>query len=396
MLPFDPREFHDHVLKLNGIEAVFGVPDSTLSGLLSYFAATQDVPQHIVLANEGGAVGLAVGYYLSTRKVALCYLQNSGYSNALNPLQSLAAKEVFGTPMLLMIGWRGKPGIKDEPQHALIGPRLLSNLEANDIPYEQIPDTIAQSKDTVARLIATSLDKQTPVALIVPPGAFSKYEGKAPLDSSPARRAGHVAATRWLSSASDFGLSREQVVRSVLAHMKDTDVSVSSLGGNSRELYMVRKARGESLGSNFFCIGAMGHAFAVANGVRMGAPSSRRLFCIDGDGSFLMHVGNNAVLADISQPGIVHVVIFNGVHSSTGSQPLTISRNAFLAMAEGLGYQQKFFVDEANGLERALQQSSGGGSALIVVVANTLVSDSLPRPSESPYELRDMFMKTLA
>ncbi|KAL3965183.1 hypothetical protein ACCO45_002187 [Purpureocillium lilacinum] len=298
MVPFDPEEFHDEALKPNGIDTIFGVPDSSLSGLLSYLAANKSAPQHIVMANEGGAVALAAGYHLATRKVAMCYMQNSGLTNALNPLQSLAAKEVFGIPMLLMIGWRGKPGIKDEPQHALIG-------------------------------------KQSRMS----------------------------EAERWFTSNSDLQLSRELVVRRVLAHMTETDVSVSSLGGTSRELYMVRKEKGEPLSSNFFCLGAMGHSFAVANGIRL-RPSSGKVFCIDGDGSFIMHLGNNAVLADISQPDLVHVVVFNGVHSSTGSQPLTISRDAFLAAANGLSYERKFFVDNIEDLDRAVSLLDSRSSSL--------------------------------
>ena len=173
--PFDPRRFYEEVLKANGIVAAFGVPDSSLSGLLSYFSATKPLSEHIVTANEGGAVALAAGYYLSTRKVALAYMQNSGLANALNPLQSLAAKEVFGLPMLLMIGWRGKPGEKDEPQHALIGPRIPDNLRANDFPYEEIPDTLSGAKEAVARLVAKSMQDNTPVALIVPTKTFLDY-----------------------------------------------------------------------------------------------------------------------------------------------------------------------------------------------------------------------------
>lgn len=393
MVPFDPEEFHDEALKPNGIDTIFGVPDSSLSGLLSYLAANKSAPQHIVMANEGGAVALAAGYHLATRKVAMCYMQNSGLANALNPLQSLAAKEVFGIPMLLMIGWRGKPGIKDEPQHALIGPRLLDNLRANDIPFEEIPDSIPQSREAIGRLISRSLAKNTPVALIVPPGAFTPYMKEATVAThveAHRKAVAHVEAERWFTSNSDLQLSRELVVRRVLAHMTETDVSVSSLGGTSRELYMVRKEKGEPLSSNFFCLGAMGHSFAVANGIRL-RPSSGKVFCIDGDRSFIMHLGNNAVLADISQPDLVHVVVFNGVHSSTGSQPLTISRDAFLAAANGLSYERKFFVDNIEDLDRAVSLLDSR-SSLIVALANDSASASLPRPSETASELKKLFM----
>lgn len=392
MRPFDPRRFDEEALKANGIVAAFGVPDSSLSGLLSYFCATKSASEHIVTANEGGAIALAVGYYLSTCKVALAYMQNSGFANALNPLQSLAAKEVFGIPMLLIIGWRGKPGEKDEPQHALVGSRLLDNLKANDFPYEEIPDTLSGAKEAIARLIAKSKQDKTPVALIVPSKTFLGYKEEAPPTHSPTITTRCTKLERWMSSTSDLPLSRELAIRCLLGHIKTTDVSVSSLGGNSRELYMIRKERGEALGRNFFCIGAMGHTFGLAYGIAMGF-SSGRVFCIDGDGSFLMHVGNNAILGGISRPNVVHVVIYNGLHSSTGNHPLMIGRESFLAAVEGLPYEQTFLVDNEEGLSKACGES-GGKSTLIVVAVNNSVAKNLPRPSESLQDLKNIFMKS--
>ncbi len=403
MASFDPRQFNKEVLQANGIDAVFGVPDSSLSGLLSYFSATKPSSEHIVTANEGAAVALAAGYYLSTRKVALAYMQNSGLANALNPLQSIAAKEVFGIPMLLMIGWRGKPGEKDEPQHALIGPNLLQNLKANDFPYEEIPDTLSGASKAIARLIARALQDNTPVAIIVPRNTFAEYDGDLnddqPQTIPPAvangAANGHAKTNNLLSIASDLHLSRELAIRHVLGYIQPTDVSVSSLGGNSRELYMIRREKGESISRNFFCIGGMGHSFALSHGVAMGF-SSGRVFCIDGDGSFLMHIGNNAVLAGISdpRPNVIHVVIWNGVYSSTGSQPLMIARDSFISLANALPYKQKFFVDDAEGLERACE--AAGAGSLIVVVVNDDVQKSLPRPTETSRELKELFLGSFA
>jgi aflatoxin B1 aldehyde reductase len=397
--PFDPCQFYKEALQANGIVPAFGVPDSCLKGLLSYFAMTKPISEHVVTANEGAAVALAAGYYLSTRKVALAYMQNSGFANALNPLQSLAAKEVFGIPMLLMIGWRGKPGEKDEPEHALAGPRTLDNVRANDFPYEIIPDTLSGAKEAIARLVAKAIQRNTPVALIVPNHTFLEYHKALPkIPHAIATRHSHVKM-EWMSSsssspssASDLPLSRELAIRCLLGQIQNTDVSVSSVGYASRELYMIRKENGESIGRNFFSIGAMGHTFALAFGIAMGF-SLGRVFCIDGDGSFLMHVGNNAVLAAKAPPNVVHIVVYNGVHCSTGSQSLPISKEIFLAMAGGLPYQQTFFVDNAEGLKKACE--STGKSTLIVVVVNNSVKNPLPRPSEGPHELRDLFMKSL-
>jgi phosphonopyruvate decarboxylase len=387
---FDPRQFSEEVLESNGIQAAFGVPDSSLSGLLSFFSATKPAPEHIVAANEGAAIGLAAGYFLATRRPALAYLQNSGLANALNPLQSMTAKEVFGLPMLMLIGWRGKPGEKDEPQHALIGPRLLDNLKANEFPYEEVPDTLEEAKEAVARLLALAIKDNTPVALIVPRKTFKEYQG--PSEIPPAVEVPHVQAERWFSHKPDeLPLSRELAIRHSYSHVKDTDVSISSLGGNSRELYMILKEKNLSLSRNFFLIGAMGHAFALSHGVSM-AYKKGKTFCIDGDGSFLMHIGNNAVLAGSSNLNVVHVVIYNSVYSSTGNQPLMISRDHFLNLAEGLPYRQKYFVDNGEALDKALEGAEAG--SLIVVLTNELVSDSLPRPTETSMQLRNMFMQS--
>lgn len=416
-LPFDPQAFSTQVLQPNNIDAVFGVPDSSLSGLLSFFAATMSPPQHIVTANEGGAVALATGYHLATKKVALCYLQNSGLSNALSPLQSLASNAVAAVPILLMIGWRGKPGIKDEPQHALIGPRLLENLDANRIPYEHVPETLDEAQRVVSRLLEKALAENTPVALVVPPATFVPYKG-----TSNGQVAGRLnedvngnetiratkGATTWLMRYPDqpLPLKREDVVRSVLGRLQAKDVLVSSLGGTSRETYMVLQEQGKPISRVFFVLGAMGHSFGVASGVRLGqtAEQARVVYCVEGDGSFLMHVGNSAVLADVGPRGIVHVVVYNGVHSSTGDQPLSLRLESYLDLAEGMAYTLKFFVDTSEALGRALELATAAAApvdgkpvanSLVVVLVGPGQSASLPRPKETARELRDLFVQSL-
>ena len=390
-MPFDPRQFCDEALEANGINVAFGVPDSVLDGLSSYLSATKSMTEHIVMASEGGAVALAAGYHLTTGKLALVYMQNSGLANALNPLLSLAAKEVFGIPMLLMIGWRGKPGVKDEPQHASIGPRLLEILTANDLPYEELPKTMLEARESIARLIATSRQRKSPVALIIPPQSFSGYGHDKPpgLSSTLPYRS---TLQNWTSDTPELPLSRETAIRCVLQQVRKTDIMVCSLGGATRELYMIRKEKGESMSTDFMCIGAMGHTFALAHGIAMGS-SSRRVLCIDGDGSFLMHVGNNAVLADISRHDVVHVIMYNGTYGSTGDQPLMLSKTNFIAMAEGLPYQQKILVDRAEMLEKAC--ASAQANSLIIVTVNTSVREGLPRPSGTPRMWKDAFMGSL-
>jgi phosphonopyruvate decarboxylase len=391
-LPFDPQSFDEEVLKPNGITAFFGVPDSSLSGLLSYFYAHKQPTEHVVTANEGGAVALAAGYHLSTKRVALVYMQNSGFANALNPLQSLAAKEVFGIPMLLVVGWRGRPGEKDEPQHALVGPHILNNISANDIPYEIMPNTIAGARDSVARLVAKAIQNSTPAILIVLNRSFIPYNGQPMRQRMPEMQSVQLSLHLRISMAEGLLLSRELTIRYILEYVKTTDITVSSLGGNSREVYMIQKEKRRGFGRNFLCIGAMGHAFALVCGLAMGFCSGR-VFCIDGECSFLMHIGNNAMLADFLSWRVVHVVIYNGVHSSTGGHPLMIERDNFLAIAMSLPYKQKFIVNDVEGLERACK--SAQGNALIVVVVNDNVRKDLPRPVESCYDLKSAFMSSI-
>ena len=400
MAALDPRLFYEQALIGNGISYAFGVPDSCLKGLLSYLYATKHVPEHITTASEGAAIALAAGYYLSTKRLAVAYMQNSGLANSLNPLQSLAAKEVFGIPMLLVIGWRGRPGEHDEPEHALAGPCTQEILAINGFPYEVMPETLPEVTEAIARLSKKAREGHTPVALVVPNHRFAEYRAESTaqngvnsvgngVQSKTWKRS--LRAEEWRSAGADLPLSREHAIRCVLKRLYEKDVTVSSVGGSSREIYMIRKENGEDLSRSFLSIGAMGHTYPLAYGVQLGHPSGR-VICIEGDGSFLMHASNIAVLAAEAPSNLIHVVIHNSIHCSTGNQPLPISTKNLLSLAEGLPYQQKFFVDTAEGLTQAFEWAEK--STLIVVVVNQSVSKTLPRPSEHPYELRDSFMSS--
>ncbi|EWY87658.1 phosphonopyruvate decarboxylase [Fusarium oxysporum NRRL 32931] len=399
MATLDPRLFYEEALVNNGITHAFGVPDSCLKGFLAYLYATKKSPEQIVTASEGAAAALAAGYYLSTQSLAVAYMQNSGLANALNALQSLAAKEVFGIPMLLMVGWRGRPGEHDEPEHLLAGPRTLETLESQGFPYEILPDTLEDTKSAVARLIKAAREGQTPVALVIPNHRFAAYRP----EQEASNGVWHPAVTNlakhtvrpedWRSSEGHLPLSREHSIRIILKRLYPEDVTVSSVGGNSREIYMVRKESNEDLSRAFLSIGAMGHTYPLAYGVQIGHHKGR-VVCVEGDGSFLMHVGNVAVLAASASDKLIHVVIHNGIHCSTGNQPVPISTNNFLSLCGSLPYKQKFFVDSAEGLIQAFEWAEK--TALIVVVVNQDVSKDLPRPSEHPFELRDAFISHFA
>ncbi|KAG6010348.1 hypothetical protein E4U21_006912 [Claviceps maximensis] len=394
-MPFDPKDFDDAALQPNGIHAAFGVPDTNISGLLTFFSVTKPLSKHIITANEGAAVALAAGYHLSTGKIAMVYMQNSGLANALSPLQSIAAREVFGIPMLLLIGWRGKHGREEEElQDAAVGPRLLGNLQANDIPYEEMPTSIAGARDAIARLVAKSVREKTPVALIAARDTFAEYEVDKPPDFASSIRVSDPdnMTKSECYPPSNLLLSRKDAIRLVIGQMAPQDVSVSSLGGNSREYYMLCKEMNRSHARNFFCIGGMGHAYALSYGVSMGFTSGR-VFCIDGDASFFMHAGNNILLAGTSPSNLIHIVIYNAVHASTGNHPVATRRENLVALVRALPYEQKLFVDSARRLEHACRCAKG--STLIVVAVNRSLQKNLPAPAESPHELKNMFMSSL-
>ncbi|KAJ5659932.1 hypothetical protein N7507_006383 [Penicillium longicatenatum] len=404
MANIEPSLFYEQALVGNGITHAFGVPDSCLKGLLSYLYATKDVPEHIVTASEGAAVSLAMGYYLSTQKLAVAYMQNSGLANSLNPLQSMAAKEVFGIPMLLIIGWRGRPGEHDEPEHALAGPCTLEILASSGFPYEVMPDTLPEAIKVIASLVKVAKEGNTPVALVVPNHKFAAYRPDETVrngktngqfsNGTISKKYKHSSRVEdWRSAEGELPLSREKAIRYVLKQLYSTDVTVSSVGGNSREIYMIRKEDSEDLSRSFLSIGAMGHAYPIAYGVHIGH-SSGRVICIEGDGSFLMHVSNAAVLAAHASSKLIHVVIHNRIHCSTGCQPIPINTENLLSLAGSLPYKQRFFVDSAEGLIQACEWARE--STLIVVLVNQSVRKELPRPSEHCHDLRDSYISSFA
>lgn len=229
----------------------------------------------------------------------------------------------------------------------------------------------------------------------MPRGSFTEYESdKPPKATPPANPRSYLGITEWISWApQNLPLSRKEAIHVLIDQMNRSDVSVSSLGGNSRGFYMIRKGMKQSINRNFFCIGGMGHAYALSYGVSIGFRSGR-VICIDGEGSFLMHAGNIALLAGTAPPNLIHVVIYNGVYTSTGNHPVAIERESFVHLAHGLPYEQKFLVDDRQGLEQACNKASNK-STLIIVAVNQSAQSNLPAPAEPPHELKSLFMKSL-
>lgn len=283
-----------------GVGFYTGVPDSLLRHFCSYIRENIPPERNVTAVNEGCAVGLAAGYHMATGKVPLVYMQNSGLGNATNPLLSLADPEVYRIPMVLLIGWRGEPGVHDEPQHVKQGRITCPLLDTMEVPYSVIggdPDGCAEAVERCRRHLA---EHGSPYAFVVRRDSFSEYAPEP-------------------SAADGYAMTREDALNVIVPASGDS-VLVSTTGLTSRELYEIRDARGEGHGRDFLTVGSMGHSSQIALGMALALPG-RRIVCIDGDGAVLMHMGGMATLAVRHPPNLVHIVINNGVHDSVGGQP---------------------------------------------------------------------------
>jgi phosphonopyruvate decarboxylase len=307
------------ILKNNSIEFISGVPDTLLNDFCLHVESNWPAEKHVVAANEGNAVAMAAGYYLATNTVPLVYMQNSGIGNAVNPLISLTHQSVYGIPMILLIGWRGEPGIKDHTQHTKQGeltPVLMNDL---DIPWKKLTDDINGAEDIISWAVNDAKENSRPVAILVPKRVLEKGE-KAGFEDQP-----------------DL-MSREGVIHCIVDSLPKETIFVAATGRATRELFEVRRLRNESYEHDFLNVGAMGHTTSIASGIAL-ANRNRLVVCLDGDASAIMHMGAMAVLGQIKQLGnLLHIVLNNGVHESVGGQKAASGNIDLFRIAEHAGY----------------------------------------------------------
>ncbi len=354
-----------------------GVPDSQLKPLCNYLMKEYGVGnKHLIAANEGNAVGLAAGYHLATGKVPVVYMQNSGEGNAVNPLLSLMNDKVYGIPCLFVIGWRGEPGVKDEPQHIYQGEVTLKLLEDMDVAYFVIDKTtqeedLLQTLDAWERLFAAG--KQA--ALVVRKGAL-EFDGK-------------------VSYKNQNEMLREDIIRHLSAAAGE-GVIVSTTGKASRELFEIREARGEGHGKDFLTVGSMGHASSIALGIALQKPK-RRVWVIDGDGAVLMHMGAMALLGERCPKNMVHVVINNGAHETVGGMPTVAETVDLCGVARACGYPTVLRATNEDELEAALAEILQAESLVFLEVTAAIgAREDLGRPTTSAKQNKEAFMKELS
>ena len=373
----DPARFFD-ALAGEGVRFVAGVPDSLLKEPLRYAAAALPADQHVIAANEGAAVALAAGHHLATGAVPLVYLQNSGLGNAVNPLLSLADPAVYALPLVLLIGWRGEPGVKDEPQHVTQGRVTRALLDAMEVPHRVLDGDEAAGLAAARWAVAAARERQGPTALLARKGAF----GKAELPAAPARPAPP--------------LTREEAIQCVVDAVDAASTVVASTGMIARELYEYRRRSGLDGARDFLTVGSMGHASQIALGIAMARPDAP-VVCLDGDGAALMHLGGFATIGARAPARLLHVILNNCAHDSVGGQPTDALTTDLGAVARACGYRDvRGGVREAIDVRRhAAALQSGRGPALLEIRVATGSRPDLGRPSETPVENRAKFTRHL-
>ena len=351
-----------------------GVPDSQLKSLCNCLINKYgiDPKHHIIAANEGNCTALAAGYHLATGKVPVVYMQNSGEGNIINPVASLLNDKVYAIPVVFVIGWRGEPGVHDEPQHIYQGEvtvKLLDDMGISSfiIGKETSDEEVIKAMDNFNKLLAQGKD----VAFVVRKGGLS-YDGK-------------------VEYKNDYTMLREEIIRHIVS-VSGEDPIVSTTGKASRELFEIREANHQSHQYDFLTVGSMGHSSSIALGVAINKPD-KKIWCIDGDGAVLMHMGAMAVIGANTPNNLVHVVINNSAHETVGGQPTVADKIDLVTIAKACGYKQAISVNTFDGLDNALKSAKSSNVLTFIEVKCSIgARENLGRPTTTAIDNKIGFM----
>lgn len=393
MAPLAP-EYIFNALKKRGTQSYFGVPDSLLKSFCAYVTDHSDPARHVIAANEGNAMALAAGHHLATGEVPCVYLQNSGIGNTINPVLSLMHRDVYRIPCLMIIGWRGEPTVKDEPQHFAQGKLTEHNLTAIDVPY-----SILGESDDMEFMFDVILDKayyhfnndRTPFAIVVEKDMIAPYKLQRKED------------------VPGLALSREEAIEQVLRQLNANDVVVSTTGMPSREVFEIRERTGQGHQRDFLTVGSMGHCSSIASGIALAKPD-RHVYCLDGDGAAIMHMGALAVHGGMGAVknastgetmllrNYKHVVFNNGAHDSVGGQPTAAFDASLTGVAKACGYyvvREEPVVELGDLVAAVTDLRKCDGPAFLEVLVRKGARADLGRPTTTPQENKDAFMEFL-
>ena len=372
-------EFFFNACKDEGVDFFSGVPDSLLKNICSYITDNTPSENHIIAANEGNALAIGVGYHLSTGKVPLIYMQNSGLGNVINPLLSLADQDVYSVPLLMMIGWRGEPGVKDEPQHKKQGRVTVALLEAMEIPYKVLTadSNIEEAEVTLKAMLSIAKKENKPCALLIKKGFFEDYKFQSDI-------------------LYERPLYREQAIEIIVNNLNEPDIVVSTTGVASRELFEYREKLKSGHEKDFLTVGGMGHVSQIALGIAL-QKKNRQVYCLDGDGSLIMHMGTLAINASMNCRNFKHIVFNNSAHDSVGGQPTVGGRIDIPSIALNVGYQWVKMVSEESEIRLALNEMADVDTpALLEIQVKKGFRKDLGRPTTTPIQNKEIFMKFVA
>lgn len=367
----------ERLVEIIGADFYTGIPDSQLKSLCDYLMNLYgiDPKHHLIAANEGNCTALAAGYHLATGKVPVVYMQNSGEGNIINPVASLLNDKVYAIPVIFIVGWRGEPGIHDEPQHIYQGEVTLKLLEDMDIKTFLIGnETTEEELIHVMEEFRRTLSMGKNVAFVIRKGAIS-YDGK-------------------VAYKNDNVMTREEIIQHII-QASGEDPIVSTTGKASRELFETRVTNGQSHKYDFLTVGSMGHSSSIALGVAINKPDTK-IWCVDGDGAVLMHMGAMAIMGVNKPENVIHVIINNGAHETVGGMPTVAAKIDLVGVAKACGYPNAVCVDSIKDLDNALEAAKKRHElSMIEVKCSIGARADLGRPTTTAIENKENFMEYL-
>lgn len=366
-----------HILQENGIDFFTGVPDSLLKDLGNYFYQNISHHNHIIAANEGNAIGLAAGSYIASGKVPLVYLQNSGLGNTVNPLLSMADKSLYAIPMIVLVGWRGQGGVNDAEQHLVQGPATPKIIEAMGFPYIVLSKDEERASEQIREVVLSFETQPQPYFVLVEKGSFDSYSL-----SNPPPPAGNM--------------SREEALREIALSIPEDSFVVTTTGKTSREWYEVRETLSQKHSRDFLTVGSMGHTSSIALG--MALQSNENVVCVDGDGSFLMHMGAGVLSGSVQLDNFKYILVNNFSHESVGGLPTPLSKVDFKSLFTAMGFRSYTMADTLDDLRLKINDFIQSSCGVLEVRVKQGSREDLSRPDKSAGELthmlREEFQKT--
>lgn len=371
-----PKFFIDK-LEENNINFFTGVPDSLLKNICAYIEDNKDENHNIIAANEGAAMGLATGHYLATGEIPVVYMQNSGEGNIINPLASLTDKEVYNIPILLIIGWRGRPGVHDEPQHIKQGKVTLPLLETMGIKYTILSKDENEFTNQLNDVIGYMAKTKESFAFVVEKDTFEDYK----LQNN--------------QQYENLEMSREEAIQIVADSLDENAVIVSTTGMISRELFEYRANSNQTHEKDFLTVGSMGHASQIALGIAL-EKSNHKIYCFDGDGAAIMHMGSMAIIGSKHPENYIHIIFNNGAHDSVGGQPTVGLQINIPEIAKALNYKKVFSIKDRMSLKEVLNKINGEkGPIMLEIQVKKGNRKDLGRPTTTPIQNKESLMKFL-